>query len=106
MTSINLVANTDLRSESDFRQLVVGEDQGTVVRLSDVAEIELGAENYDTDVRFSGQKAMFMGIWVLPTANGQRFPRLRTSSPRGSGSGFPTTRHGTSTTRCTRCCIP
>src|SRR5205085_5111808 len=29
----------------------------------------LGAEDYDTEVRFSGQKAVFMGIWVLPNAN-------------------------------------
>lgn len=97
MTSINLVANTDLRSESDFRQLVVGEDQGTVVRLSDVAEIELGAENYDTDVRFSGQKAMFMGIWVLPTANSLEviqavraaLPEIEDQLPKGIRLGVP-----------------
>src|SRR4029450_2481747 len=29
----------------------------------------LGAENYEEDVRFGGQTATFMGIWVLPTAN-------------------------------------
>ena len=29
----------------------------------------LGAEDYNTEVRFSGQKAVFMGIWVLPNAN-------------------------------------
>jgi hypothetical protein len=34
-----------------------------------VADVVLGAENYDTDVRFSGQKAIFMGVWVLPTSN-------------------------------------
>jgi multidrug efflux pump len=97
MTSINLIANTDLRSESDFRQLVVGEDQGTVVRLSDVAEIELGAENYDTDVRFSGQKAMFMGIWVLPTANSLEvikavraaLPEIEDQLPNGIRLGVP-----------------
>ena len=97
MTSINLIANTDLRSEADFRQLVVGENQGTVVRLSDVAEIELGAENYDTDVRFSGQKAMFMGIWVLPTANSLEviksvravLPEIEGQLPNGIRLGVP-----------------
>ena len=29
----------------------------------------LGAEDYDSEVRFSGQSAVFMGIWVLPNAN-------------------------------------
>ncbi len=69
MISINLVANTDLRSPEEFRQLVIREKDGVVVRLRDVAEVNLGAESYDEDVRFSGQKATFMGIWVLPTAN-------------------------------------
>ena len=29
----------------------------------------LGAEDYDSEVRFNGETATFMGIWVLPTAN-------------------------------------
>ncbi len=69
MTSVNLVANTDLRTADDFKRLVVKETDGQVVRLGEVADVVLGAENYDTDVRFNGQKATFMGIWVLPTAN-------------------------------------
>jgi multidrug efflux pump len=97
MTSINLIANTDLRSEADFRQLVVGESGGTIIRLSDVAEVELGAENYDTDVRFSGQKATFMGIWVLPTANSLQvikavravLPEIENQLPRGIQLGVP-----------------
>jgi multidrug efflux pump len=31
--------------------------------------VVLGAEDYDTEVRFSGQTAVFMGIWPLPNAN-------------------------------------
>src|SRR5919206_1291463 len=69
MVSVNLVANTDLRTAEEFRQLVVKEDKGTVVRLGDVADVVLGAENYDEDVRFNGEAATFMGVWVLPTAN-------------------------------------
>ena len=69
MVSVNLVANTDLRSVDDFRQMVVKENRGSVVRLGDVADVQLGAENYDDQVRFNGQTATFMGIWVLPTAN-------------------------------------
>ena len=49
--------------------VVRAEGRNTIVRLKDVADVELGAETYDEDVRFSGEKATFMGIWVLPTAN-------------------------------------
>ena len=69
MVSVNLVANTDLKTADEFRRLVVKEDKGTVVRLGDIADVVLGAENYEQDVRFDGQGAVFMGIWVLPTAN-------------------------------------
>ena len=69
MVSVNLVANTDLQTPEEFRNLVVKEDKGTVVRLGDIADVVLGAENYEQDVRFNGQTATFMGIWVLPTAN-------------------------------------
>src|SRR6187551_2392297 len=47
MVSVNLVANTDLRTQAEFRQLVVKEDKGVVVRLGDIADVELGAENYE-----------------------------------------------------------
>src|SRR5881296_2459302 len=69
MVSVNLIANTDLKSAEEFRQIVVKEENGVIVRLGEIADVVLGAENYDTDVRFSGQTATFMGIWVLPTAN-------------------------------------
>ena len=97
MVSVNLVANTDLRTPDEFRQLVVKEDNGTVVRLGDVADVALGAENYEEDVRFNGQTAVFMGIWVLPTANAleviQRvraeMPGLQAQLPAGMKAGVP-----------------
>src|SRR6201997_1952446 len=69
MVSVNLVANTNLQTAEEFRQLVVKEDKGVVVRLGEIADVALGAENYESDVRFNGQAATFMGVWVLPTAN-------------------------------------
>ena len=69
MVSVNLVANTDLQTPQEFRQLVVKEHGGVVVRLGDIADVVLGAENYEQDVRFDGQGATFMGVWVLPGAN-------------------------------------
>src|SRR4051812_2154088 len=69
MVSVNLVANTDLRTPEEFRQLVVKEENGVIVRLGEIADVVLGSENYDQEVRFNGEGATFMGIWVLPTAN-------------------------------------
>src|SRR6059036_1028678 len=69
MTSVNLVANTDLQTAEEFKQLVVKEQRGVVVRLGDIADVVLGAENYEQNIRFNGESATFMGVWVLPTAN-------------------------------------
>jgi multidrug efflux pump len=69
LTQLNLTATTDLTSVDEFRKLVIREQNGALVRLSDVADVELGADTYDQDVRLSGGRAVFMGIWVLPNAN-------------------------------------
>ena len=69
MVSVNLVANTDLQTAEEFRQLVVKDEKGAVVRLGEIADVVLGSENYDSDVRFNGENSTFMGVWVLPTAN-------------------------------------
>jgi multidrug efflux pump len=69
LVQVNLTANTDLRSPKEFEQLVVREKDGAVVRLGDVADVALGAEDYDAAVNFSGETAVFIGIWALPTAN-------------------------------------
>ncbi len=69
LVQVNLTANTDLRSVHEFQQLVVRDRAGPVVRLGDVADVVLGAEDYDAAVNFTGQTAVFVGIWALPNAN-------------------------------------
>jgi multidrug efflux pump len=69
LVQVNLSANTDLRSVDDFKKLVIRQSGDQLVRLSDVADVVLGAEDYDSEVRFSGERAVFMGVWVLPNAN-------------------------------------
>ncbi|NJC88388.1 MAG: multidrug efflux protein [Desulfuromonas sp.] len=69
LVQVNLTADTNLRSVEEFKQLVVREQAGTLVRIGDIAEVVLGAEDYDAEVRFSGKAAGFMGIWPLPNAN-------------------------------------
>ena len=97
MVATNLVANTDLRTADDFRQMVIKQQNGVVVRLGEIADVNLGAENYDSDVRFNGQRATFMGIWVLPTANSLQviqnvraaLPGIRAELPQGMKLGIP-----------------
>jgi len=69
LVQVNLTANTDLRSVKEFEDLVVRERGGAIVRLGDVARVALGAEDYDAAVNFSGETAVFIGVWALPTAN-------------------------------------
>src|SRR5258708_773465 len=69
LVQVNLSANTDLRSVDEFKKLVIRQNGDQLVRLSDVADVVLGAEDYESEVRFSGEKAVFIGIWALPNAN-------------------------------------
>ena len=69
LVQVNLTANTDLRSIKEFQQLVVRRQEGSIVRLGDIAEVALGAEDYDVSVNFSGATAVFIGVWALPNAN-------------------------------------
>ena len=97
MVSVNLIANTDLRTPEEFRQLVVKEQRGVVVRLGDIADVVLGSENYQQDVRFNGESATFMGVWVLPTANSlevigrvrDAIPGIEAQLPKGMKVGIP-----------------
>jgi multidrug efflux pump len=97
MVSVNLIANTDLRSPEEFRQMVVKQENGSIVRLGDIADVVLGAENYDQDVRFNGETATFMGVWVLPTANSldvvrhvrEAMPEINSQLPTGMKVGIP-----------------
>jgi len=66
---VNLTANTNLNSVQEFKALAIRSRNGAIVRLGDIAEVVLGAEDYDTEVHFSGQTAVFMGIFPLPNAN-------------------------------------
>jgi multidrug efflux pump len=97
MTSVNLVANTNLQTPEEFKKLVVKESKGSVVRLGDIADVVLGAENYEQEVRFNGQSATFMGIWVLPGANAldvikrvrATMPEIQAALPSGMQGGIP-----------------
>ncbi|HVU35499.1 MAG TPA: efflux RND transporter permease subunit [Opitutaceae bacterium] len=69
MITVNLNASTNLHTVEDFNRLVVKDQNGAIIRVRDIADVELGAESYDSTVSFNGQHATFVGINVLPTAN-------------------------------------
>ncbi len=97
MIAVNLVANTNLSTAEEFRQLVIKQVDGTIVRLGEVADVVLGAASYDQEVRFNGQTATFMGLWVLPTANAldvirevrEALPGIEKALPSGIRIGVP-----------------
>ena len=92
LIQVNLTANTDLRSVREFKRLVIRQEDGAIVRLEDIAEVALGAEDYDAEVRFSGQTAVFIGIWPLPNANSVDVIQRVTAEMKGDPAG-PAERH-------------
>ena len=69
MVRVDLTAATDLHTEEEFRELVVTQKDGVLVRLKDVATVVLGAEDYDSNVAFKGKRSVFIGVNVAPDAN-------------------------------------
>jgi multidrug efflux pump len=67
--TVDLTADSSLHTVDEFRQLVVRQSGGAIVRLQDVATVSLGSENYDFNVAFSGKRSVFIGVKVAPDAN-------------------------------------
>jgi multidrug efflux pump len=69
MIQVTLTSTTNLHSLESFRNLVVKAVGGTNIRLSDVAQVILGADSYESRVAMNGNNAVFIGIQVAPAAN-------------------------------------
>src|SRR5271170_2375297 len=69
MIQVNLSASTSLHTADEFANLVLKQANGAIVRLKDVANVSLGADDYDSQVSFDGKKAVYIGIQVAPAAN-------------------------------------
>jgi multidrug efflux pump len=91
MVQVDLNASTDLHSLDEFRNLILKQANGAIVRLKDVAHVTLGYDDYETAVGFDGQQAVYIGIQVAPAANlldvihGVRavFPGIQQQLPQG-----------------------
>ena len=91
MVQANLTASTSLHSADEFANLVLKQSNGAIVRLKDVANVSLGADDYESQVGFDGKRAVYIGIQVAPSANlldviaGIRkiFPDIQAQLPEG-----------------------
>jgi multidrug efflux pump len=89
-TQVNLRADTDLKSVDEFKQMIIRNSAEGIIRLSDIADVALGAENYDTVVNYSGDTAVFMGVWVAPNANSLDVMRAVNKEMEAIKSELPT----------------
>ncbi|MGH8020560.1 MAG: efflux RND transporter permease subunit, partial [Opitutaceae bacterium] len=69
LVQVNLLANTDLRSAEEFENLIVADRDGAIVRLSDVARVELGAEEAQMVAKYNNHEGVYLGIWPLVGSN-------------------------------------
>jgi multidrug efflux pump len=91
MVQISLTASTNLHTAQEFENLVLKQSNGAIVRLKDVANVMLGADDYESQVGFDGRQAVYVGIQTAPAANlldvisGVRkvFPDIQAQLPRG-----------------------
>jgi multidrug efflux pump len=91
LVQVNLTAGTSLHSLAEFRDLVIKQVNGSNIKLSDVANVTLGSDDYDSSVRFSGKKAVYIGIQVAPSANlldvikgvKDAYPDIKAQQPQG-----------------------
>jgi multidrug efflux pump len=91
MVQITLTASTNLHTPEQFRELVLKQSNGAIVRLKDVANVVLGADDYESQVGFDGRQAVYIGIQTAPAANlldviaGVRkiFPEITAQLPQG-----------------------
>ena len=65
----NVSADTNLSTAKDFGDIVVITTDNTLIRLSDVADVRMEAENSDNYVAFNGIPSVYMGVSATPSAN-------------------------------------
>jgi multidrug efflux pump len=88
---IPITAATDMRSIQEFRDLVIKRSDNSVVRVSDVAMVELGGQNYDSSFLNNGAKAVSIAISPTPDGNpldivagvNALLPELQRAAPPG-----------------------
>ncbi len=91
MVQVNLTASTSLHSVVEFENLIIKQQNGAIIHLKDVANVTLGADDYEAHVSFDGNKAVYIGLQVAPSANllevigrvREVFPDIQAQLPTG-----------------------
>ncbi|MFZ0558510.1 MAG: multidrug efflux RND transporter permease subunit [Methylovirgula sp.] len=68
-TISNVTTNADLTDIDQFKRMIVKAKDGGLVRMQDIATVELGAQSEDSSVAFNGQHAIFIGVQATPQGN-------------------------------------
>jgi len=68
-TQQNINAQTSLETPAAFEHLVVATRGDTIIRLGQIATVDLGPNSFDSSSAFDGLKAVFLGIQATPDAN-------------------------------------
>ncbi len=67
--SFNINAKTNLQSRQEFENILIKNQDGTLLQIKDIGNVELGAQSYDSSIKFNGKNGIFIGIKSTPTAN-------------------------------------
>jgi multidrug efflux pump len=97
LVQIDLSATTDVSRVEDFERLVVKAESDALVRLQDIARIELGAADYDSSTLYKSTPAIFIGVEQTPGANPldvahrvkELLPKLEADFPEGLSAFIP-----------------
>jgi multidrug efflux pump len=65
----NIRVNTDVANVAEFRDMVVKRERDALVRLGDVATVELGAASADSSATMDGDRAIYLGLQAAPNGN-------------------------------------
>jgi multidrug efflux pump len=68
-TVANVNADTGLADVQQFKQMVVKSKDGALVRMEDIASVDLAAQSWTSSVAMNGQHAVFIGVQATPTGN-------------------------------------
>jgi HAE1 family hydrophobic/amphiphilic exporter-1 len=87
---IDLRASSQLTNVEDFNNLILKTgDNGLIVRFKDVGRVELGAENYNSFLRYRGYDAVGLGIYQLIDSNALEVGKLVKAELKKLAQDFP-----------------
>ena len=66
---VDLLTDTDLKTVDEFKELIVWQKDGAVIRLGDVATVEMGSEESQMVAMYRGREAVYVSVWPLPGTN-------------------------------------